>query len=483
MNYAVAHSMKGFVTTPPDTVDTLVALLFQGKAPGPSDHVLDPGCGTGMFIDGIIRWCVRRGLPLPQITGVESDPRHIPFLESKYADVESVRIEHADFLDGRTASYDFVVGNPPYVPITAISEQEKTKYRSAFLTARGRFDLYLLFFEQALRSLEPGGRLVFITPEKYLYVESAAPLRAMLGAFHVEEIRQFPEDTFGDLVTYPTITVVRKSPPRMTRIFRRDGTMLLVRQLPSSSSWLPELEGASSGTSDLTLGAICRRISCGVATGADGVFVRPLVGLDPALLGFTYPTVAGRELAPGTDAIPHRFGMLVPYDRDGGLTPLNLLGALRGYLEHPVIRSRLAARTCARRKPWYAFHETPALNEILRPKILCKDITDKPRFWVDASGEILPRHSVYYIVPRDPDSIEAISSYLRSPAAQQWLAHNCQRAAQGFLRVQSRTLQRLPIPSSLAVPLSGPVTHDRIAIRPTISELTHTRLPTDAHTI
>jgi len=160
--------MKGFVPTPRETVDAMVERLFQGRPPRLDDALLDPGCGTGEFIDGVIRWCKRQGLPLPRITGVESDPRHLPVLRAKYHRLRAVHIEHADFLTDGCATYNFIVGNPPYVAITALSESEKARYRARYATARGRFDLYLLFFEQALRSLAPGGRLVFITPEKYL---------------------------------------------------------------------------------------------------------------------------------------------------------------------------------------------------------------------------------------------------------------------------------------------------------------------------
>ncbi len=44
---------------------------------------------------------------------------------------------------------------------------------------------------------------------------------------------------------------------------------------------------------------------------------------------------------------------------------------------------------------------TLVLPEMLRPKILFKDIGARPQFWVDWTGDIVPRHSVYYLVPRD----------------------------------------------------------------------------------
>lgn len=447
--------MKGFVPTPRETVDTMVDLLFRGRSPKADDAILDPGCGTGEFIDGVIRWCQRRRLALPRITGIELDPRHLPALRAKYDRLRAIHIEPADFLaDGRTV-YNYIVGNPPYVPITGLSETEKARYRARYATARGRFDLYLLFFEEALRRLAPGGRLVFITPEKYLYVDTAGPLRELLAHRHVEEIRLVREDTFGELVTYPTITVVGHALPGKTQVVRRDGTTVSVKLPPSREPWLPLLEGVASEWAAVTLGDLCVRLSCGVATGADSIFVRPTDGLDPALRPFAYPTIAGRELTPTTTDLASRFVMLIPYGPDARLIPLEQLGALRHYLLREEVRRRLLARTCVKRKPWYAFHETPMLRDILRPKILCKDIGETPHFWVDRSGKIVPRHSVYYIVPREPAAIDVIVSHLRSPSSLEWLRQNCQRAAKGFLRLQSRVLQRLPIPDDLARAVAG----------------------------
>jgi len=447
--------MKGFVPTPRETVDTMVELLFRPRAPAPSNTVLDPGCGTGEFIDGVLRWCDRRGIALPRITGIESDPRHLPVLRAKYERQRAVRVEHADFLAHDHAKYDFVVGNPPYVPITALSENEKAEYRARYATARGRFDLYLLFFEKALSSLALGGRLVFITPEKYLYVETAGPLRNLLARYHVEEIRLVREDTFGELVTYPTVTVLGNAAPGPTQMVHRDGRTKTVNLPPGRDPWLPLLEGATPPRAAVTLADVCVRISCGVATGADGVFVLPGDGLDPALRRFAHPTVAGRELTPAMGDFPQRFVILIPYDTNCRLLPLERLGALGHYLMRDDIRRRLLARTCVRRKPWYAFHETPVLLDILRPKILCKDIGEKPHFWVDRSGQIVPRHSVYYIVPREPAAIDVIAGYLQSPRAHEWLTRNCQRASKGFLRLQSRALQRLPLPDDVALAAAG----------------------------
>jgi hypothetical protein len=447
--------MKGFVPTPSKTVDFMVDCLFRARGPQPNDRLLDPGCGGGEFIDGVIRWCTRYSVTLPTITGVELDPRHIPSLRIKYASRPNIRIIEADFLTAPIDPYDFIIGNPPYVSITGLTELEKATYRSRFLTARGRFDLYLLFFEQAMRSMAPKGRLVFITPEKFLYVETAQPLRDMLSAHHIEEIRLIGEDTFPGLTTYPTITTINKTAPGTTRVVARAGSESAVSLLRPGIHWLPLLGGGRSDGHGTTLADVSLRISCGVATGADRVFVRPETDIDAALLPYARPTIAGRALNPRESRIPTGSAMLLPYAADGTLLPLTKLGEFGRYLSQEPVRTQLLRRTCVRRKPWYAFHETPMLTDMIRPKILCKDIGQEPWFWVDRTGEFVPRHSVYYIVPQNPSAIGPLVDYLRSPAAHQWLRQNCQRAAKGYLRLQSRVLQRLPLPPSVVEACAG----------------------------
>ena len=444
--------MKGFVPTPTRVVDLMVARLFQGRAPTSSSTILDPGCGTGVFVDGVLRWCSAAHVALPRITGVESEPGRVRAARSRFRGNSAVRILDRDFLREAHGAgrFDYIIGNPPYVPITGLTEEEKASYRATFSTATGRFDLYLLFFEQALRRLRPGGRLVFITPEKFLYVATAAPLRRLLGARRVEELHFLPEDSFEGLVTYPLVTTLENSVvDGTTRVWTRDGTRHSIRLPSDGSSWLPTVARAGPSLSGPTLEQAALRVSPGVATGADSVFVRRTAELQPGLRPFAYPTISGRELEPGSSGYHLKWSMLTPYDHEGHLLPEDQLGALGADLRGDTTRRRLEERTCVARKPWYAFHETPPLADLLRPKILCKDIVAEPEFWSDAAGSIVPRHSVYYIVPRDPSKLVELTNYLNSAPAKAWLRSHCQRAANGFLRLQSASLKQLPVPREL----------------------------------
>ncbi len=449
--------MRGFVPTPDKLVDHMVNLLFEGREVDSKERLLDPGCGTGAFMKGVLRWSATTQSQLPRVTGIEVDQQLARNAASQLQHNPQARVIEGDFLRTKVSTkYHYVIGNPPYVSILRLDELEKAEYRTLYRAATGRFDLYMLFFEQGLEVLEPGGRLVFVTPEKFAYVDSASSLRALISTYDVRRLELLPEDTFGGMVTYPLVTVVEKRRDRRpTLIVNREGVEKTAGLPVGGVSWAPLLNGSRSiSEQDVTskpnvLSAVCDRVSCGIATGADRVFVFEHNELPDDLHQFAWPTVAGRDLKASKDMIETRSVMLVPYDTDGSLVPLEKLGPFGQYLMEPQVSARLLKRTCVSRKPWYSFHETPAMPQVLRPKILCKDIARQPAFWLDRSGMTLPRHSTYYLVPRDESILEPLCEYLNGKQARDWLVDNCQRASSGFIRTQSNVLKRLPIPPDL----------------------------------
>lgn len=399
-----------------------------------------------------------RGSALPEIVCVEKDGMLAEVARRRFGGVARVAV--GDFLlmgAGELGGpFDFVISNPPYVSYERINPELRATYRGLFSTAKGRFDLYILFFEKALSLLRPEGRLVFITPEKYLYVRSAEALRRLLAGHAVEELEFVDEEAFGGVLAYPLITVVRKAPPSgPTPVTLRDGRRVEVHLPWDGSPWLPViLAGEAPQRGCVKLGLLAERVSAGVATGRDEVFVLPREAVPQGLRAFAYPTVSGRELSafrPGgeVDHVRLRHVMLVPYSRDGRLLSEGEVGPLLEYLSR--FRRSLEGRYAVLRddKPWYAFHEDPPMSQLLRPKILWPDVARTPVFYVDAAGLAVPRHSVYYMVPRDPRLLRPLLEYLNGETAGRWIAARAQRAANGYLRLQSHVIRELCVPEEV----------------------------------
>jgi adenine-specific DNA-methyltransferase len=151
MNPAFDIARLGQVFTPPAIVE---AMLRLRRNPG---RVLEPSAGNGAFS--------RR---LPDCVAVEADAGHAApgaLVMDFFAYPESER-------------FQTVIGNPPYVRCQDIRPETAALLKSDFFD--GRSNLYLFFIEKAVRHLEPGGELIFITPRDFLKATSAVKLNRWL---------------------------------------------------------------------------------------------------------------------------------------------------------------------------------------------------------------------------------------------------------------------------------------------------------------
>jgi len=449
--------MKGHVPTPDDLAERMVRRLFRENQPASSDRILYPGAGTGPFAAAVERVCDAEGWEYPDGYAVETNPEHVE--EARVRDLSHVDFYRQNYLDDDMLDagwFEYIIGNPPYVPIEGLSEEEKKRYKSTFRTAVGRFDLYLLFFERSLELLPPDGVLSFVTPEKFEYVDTAEPLRRLLTAedTHVKEIEHIDEDAFTGLVTFPCITTVQRTDTveaRETRVTLRDGTTHVAILPDDGSSWASNIRDANieEMQTGATLEDVTERISPGVATGADDVFTMNREDVPDGIEDtWIRPTASGSQLrefdGPYTDSV-----FVCPYRDDGTLADTDALGRLAEWLEEH--RNRLEGRSCVDKgKTWYAWHENPPMQDLLQPKVVFRDIAKEPRFWPENSGDVVPKHSVYYAVPKDSVPMDALLDYLNSPEAKMWMEAHCQRAHNGYYRLQSQVLRELPVPKEWA---------------------------------
>lgn len=61
--------------------------------------------------------------------------------------------------------------------------------------------------------------------------------------------------------------------------------------------------------------------------------------------------------------------------------------------------------------------------------------------------------TVYYLVPTETTKLDDLCHYLNSSDVAAFPQANCQRAANGLIRLQSHILKRIPLPAHLATSL------------------------------
>ncbi len=390
------------------------------------------------------------------------------------ADLVSVWLRRDDFLlasiDG---TFDFVLGNPPYVRQERIPESLLAEYRRRYQTVYDRADLYVPFYERGLSLLAEGGRLGFICANRWLKNKYGGPLREFAGGRY--GLRYFIDlegsPAFqADVIAYPAITVFERGGNQATRLARKPEVSAaslgrLVRAMlgdgARQDARVEEVTRATSGSDPWlldspdrlrllraledrfpTLEAAGCKVGIGVATGADKVFLGQFADL-PVEDSRKLPLAMAADLR-GTTLTWGGRGVINPFNDDGSLADLDAFPRFGAYIR--ANSERIAARHCAQKSEtgWYRTIDRvwPALTST--PKLLIPDIKGEPTVVFDEGG-YYPHHNLYYVVSDEWD-LRPLGTVLRSSIADLFVSSYCVKMSGGFLRFQAQYIRRIRVP-------------------------------------
>lgn len=115
-----------------------------------------------------------------------------------------------EWMFGVKEGFDVVIGNPPYIRRTSLSEKDKTSYERIFKSADGQYDIYLLFIEKGLLSLSKGGYLCYINPIRFFNSDYGEQCRKFIAQTHsINKILDVSQLTvFENATTYPCVLLI-----------------------------------------------------------------------------------------------------------------------------------------------------------------------------------------------------------------------------------------------------------------------------------
>jgi hypothetical protein len=211
----------------------------------------------------------------------------------------------------------------------------------------------------------------------------------------------------------------------------------------------PELQSIAQAIRDghPALAACSSRVSAGLATGLDRVFVLPRAAareVEPELL---HSAVRGRDVSAFAIEDPG-LALLLPYTfAESGrpeLVDIASYPAAKRHLE--AHRDALDRRHCVRvwRKKWFDLHDPVPFDLAATEKIIVPDLAESNRFALDR-GSFAPLHSAYYVVPREIDA-EYLTAVLNSSAIEFLMRLEAPVAKDGFNRYRRQFLLHLPVP-------------------------------------
>lgn len=161
-----------------------------------NDHVLEPSCGDGSFLQAAMERLLDLGAPgsfiANHLTGVEivSDEadKARARLKGKLGTRAAEVVETEDFFGwwqgNGTVGYDAAIGNPPFIRYQSFPEPHRSRameiMSSLGLRPNRLTNIWVPFVVAAAARLNPGGRLALVLPAELLQVSYASQLRGFL---------------------------------------------------------------------------------------------------------------------------------------------------------------------------------------------------------------------------------------------------------------------------------------------------------------
>lgn len=211
------------------TPDYIISFIINELKPEDNHKNLDPSCGCGAFLIGLIEYyknnfgkSIRKTIQ-ENIYGadiLEYNIHRTKLLLTIYALQHGEILEDSDFnlyhQDSLKAvwnsQFDNIIGNPPYVKFQDLSDENRTFLAKNWTTVEGgTFNLYFAFFELGYRLLKSSGKLGYITPNNYFTSLAGESIRKYFQQKKcVTRIVDFSHKKVFDAQTYTAITFLNK---------------------------------------------------------------------------------------------------------------------------------------------------------------------------------------------------------------------------------------------------------------------------------
>jgi tRNA1(Val) A37 N6-methylase TrmN6 len=200
----------GVVYTP----TTVATILSTWAVRNPSDMVLEPAAGRGVFVSSLIarfeELGLSRGEALSRIFSVEMDARSWKSLRSQFGNRQNIL--HADFLTATLpVQFEGIVGNPPYIERQLVQNYQTIRENPEFKGLNRLTDIYGYFIVKSGTVLKPGGRLAFVISDTWMNMNFGEKIKAyLLENFRIRAIISFDRRLFPEVLVRAVLLLCEK---------------------------------------------------------------------------------------------------------------------------------------------------------------------------------------------------------------------------------------------------------------------------------
>lgn len=435
----------GIVYTPTEMADYLASQMIQYSNIDlisiKEISILDPAVGGGSLLLSMIKNIKKINDTIKIIakgyeTDIETAKNTQAYINDLFPSVE-LTIETADFLECAstiTQTYDYIIANPPYIR-TQILGTKKAQEIAQKMNLSGRIDIYYAFLLYTKNLLSPNGIAGYITSNKFFTIKSGVSVRDyMLENYNIHSIVDFGDTKLFNASVLPCIiifsngkttdshqvnfTSIYETKDKNTnftpihsifeciekngkfslsdgRIFNcqqghlhnaAKGTLWVIAS-NEKEKWLQKVESNTwMHFSDLG------KIRVGIKTTADNVFIGNDWSGEKENIELLRPLITHRNAGQIIAKEDENWKVLYTHTIINGKKTafdINKYPYAKSYLEQHY--EQLAGRNYVMKanRNWYEIWVPQNPASWSNRKIIFRDISEKPEFWLDESGAIV----------------------------------------------------------------------------------------------
>ena len=194
------------------TPDGVARMMVEIASPNSASRVYDPACGTGTFLIEVVRWW-RNSCPRKEwrLWGADKSARmlllselnlgHNKNVDYRRALADSLYQDPSALFKEMDEGFDFILTNPPFGVAVDRNKHDMTSFQtcrndSGDIVKRQQSEV--VFIEQCLKYLKPGGLLGIVLPKSVVTNSSLRTAREALNSLgYLETIVNLPPETFS----------------------------------------------------------------------------------------------------------------------------------------------------------------------------------------------------------------------------------------------------------------------------------------------
>ena len=456
------------IFTPKKQIDQLLDILgYRRNVVG--HKILENACGDGRILVEIVKRYIEDALSQQlsfqeivcrieeDIFGIELDKDYCEITKvelNKVANAYSLPKINWNIINSDSLYYDFgvtfdfIVGNPPYITHHDIDKKTRDKVRETFYSCQfGRFDYCYAFIERSIELLAQNGKMAYLIPSSLFKTVYGARIREKILP-HLEYICDYKTvKVFPNALTAPAIIYLSLDSQRDTiRYENENGYQLEKRKNDLNEKWL--FADDEDIIPRLKFGDYFK-VANTIATLRNRVFVIQDYSIEDGYVVWNdqkiEKTATRITTSPRSKAMNKKERIIFPYDfknhsiiRYSEKDYNELFPLAYNYLSSQ--KMELLKRKSDESAQWFEYGRSQAIMHMNQPKLIISSvITNKVNVY-KLSSQTVP-YSGFYIIPRGKNRLSIAKKILESNRFFQYITEIGVNVSGSSLRITSEDIK------------------------------------------